>query len=374
MTPFDAAIRGAHEIALPIIAMTITLAAVYAPIGFVSGVTGVLFREFAFTLAGAVIVSGFIALTLSPMMCSKLLSREKSETLVRAETRSRLPQPSPGLQAAAPQLAQLPRADHAHPGRRAGADRRHVCLDPAGARAGRGPGHSALADQDAADRQPRLYRAGDATAVRRRARDARNFARFHHQRLRRRPQRLRRLSPQALGRAKQEPEAGPRRAQPEIPRGAAGAGAGVFASRAARLDRRRADAIRHPHHRRLRDARRRRAQDAAGGARERPFPVHRRRPQVRHAATRVQGRRRQGEPHRRQHVRCRHGAGDDAGRQLRQSVQPLRPQLSGHSAGAARVPLRSRLADPLSGAHQQRRACARCRRSRPSRKTCSRMR
>src|SRR6185312_10974848 len=50
MTPFDAAIRGAHEIALPIIAMTITLAAVYAPIGFVSGVTGVLFREFAFTL------------------------------------------------------------------------------------------------------------------------------------------------------------------------------------------------------------------------------------------------------------------------------------------------------------------------------------
>ena len=73
MTPFDAAIKGAHEIALPIIAMTITLAAVYAPIGFVSGVTGALFREFAFTLAGAVIVSGFIALTLSPMMCSKLL-------------------------------------------------------------------------------------------------------------------------------------------------------------------------------------------------------------------------------------------------------------------------------------------------------------
>jgi len=76
MTPFDAAIQGAHEIALPVVAMTITLAAVYAPIGFVSGVTGVLFREFAFTLAGAVIVSGFIALTLSPMMCSKLLRRD----------------------------------------------------------------------------------------------------------------------------------------------------------------------------------------------------------------------------------------------------------------------------------------------------------
>jgi hydrophobe/amphiphile efflux-1 (HAE1) family protein len=79
MTPFDAALQGAHEIALPVIAMTITLAAVYAPIGFVSGVTGALFREFAFTLAGAVIVSGFIALTLSPMMCSKLLKHNSNQ-------------------------------------------------------------------------------------------------------------------------------------------------------------------------------------------------------------------------------------------------------------------------------------------------------
>jgi multidrug efflux pump len=79
MSPFDAAIQGAHEIALPVIAMTITLAAVYAPIGFVSGVTGALFREFAFTLAGSVIVSGFIALTLSPMMCSKLLRHQTDQ-------------------------------------------------------------------------------------------------------------------------------------------------------------------------------------------------------------------------------------------------------------------------------------------------------
>jgi hydrophobe/amphiphile efflux-1 (HAE1) family protein len=71
--PFEAALRGAREIAVPVISMTITLAAVYAPIGFVSGLTGTLFREFAFTLAGAVIVSGVIALTLSPMMASKLL-------------------------------------------------------------------------------------------------------------------------------------------------------------------------------------------------------------------------------------------------------------------------------------------------------------
>jgi hydrophobe/amphiphile efflux-1 (HAE1) family protein len=78
MTPFDASIAGAREIAVPVISMTITLAAVYAPIGFVSGLTGSLFREFAFTLAGAVIVSGIIALTLSPMMCSKLLTAELS--------------------------------------------------------------------------------------------------------------------------------------------------------------------------------------------------------------------------------------------------------------------------------------------------------
>ncbi len=72
-TPFDAAIKGARELLGPIIAMTITLAAVYAPIGFQGGLTGALFREFAFTLAGAVAVSGVVAITLSPMMSSRLL-------------------------------------------------------------------------------------------------------------------------------------------------------------------------------------------------------------------------------------------------------------------------------------------------------------
>ena len=73
LTPYDASIQGAREITGPVVSMTITLAAVYAPIGFVSGLTGALFREFAFALAGSVVVSGVIALTLSPMMCSKLL-------------------------------------------------------------------------------------------------------------------------------------------------------------------------------------------------------------------------------------------------------------------------------------------------------------
>ncbi|HET7649268.1 MAG TPA: efflux RND transporter permease subunit [Gammaproteobacteria bacterium] len=72
-TPFQAAMIGAREIATPVISMSITLAAVYAPIGFIGGLTGALFQEFAFTLAGSVLISGFIALTLSPMMCSRLL-------------------------------------------------------------------------------------------------------------------------------------------------------------------------------------------------------------------------------------------------------------------------------------------------------------
>ena len=72
-SPYHAAKDAARELVGPIIAMTITLAAVYAPIGIQGGLTGALFREFAFTLAGAVIVSGIVALTLSPMMGSKLL-------------------------------------------------------------------------------------------------------------------------------------------------------------------------------------------------------------------------------------------------------------------------------------------------------------
>ncbi|WP_280150448.1 efflux RND transporter permease subunit [Piscinibacter sp. XHJ-5] len=73
MTPFAAAIRGAKEVGFAVVAMTLTLAAVFAPLAFTPGRTGRLFIEFALTLAGAVIVSGFVALTLTPMMCSKLL-------------------------------------------------------------------------------------------------------------------------------------------------------------------------------------------------------------------------------------------------------------------------------------------------------------
>ena len=76
---YDAAIQGAREIVFPVIAMTLTLAAVFVPIMFTTGLTGALFSEFAFTLAATVIISGFIALTLSPMMCSKILHHDLLE-------------------------------------------------------------------------------------------------------------------------------------------------------------------------------------------------------------------------------------------------------------------------------------------------------
>ena len=80
LSPMDSAIKAARELVGPLIAMTVTLAAVYAPIGLQGGLTGTLFKEFAFTLAGAVVVSGVVALTLSPMMSSKLLRAQDSHT------------------------------------------------------------------------------------------------------------------------------------------------------------------------------------------------------------------------------------------------------------------------------------------------------
>jgi multidrug efflux pump len=76
MKPLEAAITGSREIAFAVVAMTVTLAAVFAPLAFSTGNTGRLFMEFALTVAAAVVVSGFVALTLTPMMCSKLLRRE----------------------------------------------------------------------------------------------------------------------------------------------------------------------------------------------------------------------------------------------------------------------------------------------------------
>ena len=86
MSPHDASIKGARELAWPVVAMTTTLVAVYLPIGFQGGLTGVLFTEFAFTLAGSVLLSGIIALTLSPMMCAKLLKPHSAHGKTRLES------------------------------------------------------------------------------------------------------------------------------------------------------------------------------------------------------------------------------------------------------------------------------------------------
>ena len=75
LSPKEAALLGAKEVSRPVIVMTLTLVAVFAPIGFVGGLTGALFIEFAYTLASTVVISGIIALTLSPMLCSKLLNQ-----------------------------------------------------------------------------------------------------------------------------------------------------------------------------------------------------------------------------------------------------------------------------------------------------------
>ena len=85
IAPLQAALQGARELSGPVIAMTVVLIAVYVPIGFMGGLTGALFTEFAFSLAGAVTVSAIVALTLSPMMCSKLFKPHRSggqQTLV----------------------------------------------------------------------------------------------------------------------------------------------------------------------------------------------------------------------------------------------------------------------------------------------------
>ena len=77
-SPLEAALVGARELVGPIIATTVVLAAVYAPIGLQGGLTGSLFREFAFTLTGAVMISTVVALTLSPVMASKLLKPNRA--------------------------------------------------------------------------------------------------------------------------------------------------------------------------------------------------------------------------------------------------------------------------------------------------------
>jgi multidrug efflux pump len=88
LTPLDAAVIGMREITGPVIAMTLTLAAVLAPLAFTGGLTGALFQEFAFTLAGAVIISGVVALTITPMMSARILKHGATSRFQRIVDRS----------------------------------------------------------------------------------------------------------------------------------------------------------------------------------------------------------------------------------------------------------------------------------------------
>ena len=158
LTPLQASLVGAREIAGPVIAMTITLAAVYAPIGFLTGLTGALFREFAFTLAGAVIISGIVALTLSPMMCSLILKGHGSQGRFANLIDRTFTRITGWYGRRLDHSLELPAGDGAVRGGGAGADRLPVHAHPVRAGAGGGPGHRVLAGQGAAIRQPRLCR------------------------------------------------------------------------------------------------------------------------------------------------------------------------------------------------------------------------
>ena len=252
MQPFDAALKGAREIAVPghlhdhhagggLCADRLRLRA-----------DGALFREFAFTLAGAVVVSGVIALTLSPMMASKLLRREQSSgRFVRFldrifdSLRQRYAAP-------AHPHARVPAGDDPDPGRRHRGGRHHVHDDAEGAGARGGPGHPLQHRQDAADRQSRLSGAGDVRAqqgVRDRAGEG---ARVHHQRLRQqRAPGHRRHPVQAVGGAPAHAKADPAEPAAQGGRHRRRPGDLLRAAVAAGLDRRAAGAVRHHHHGRL---------------------------------------------------------------------------------------------------------------------------
>jgi multidrug efflux pump len=201
-TPVEASLIGAREIVGPVISMTITLAAVYAPIGFLGGLTGSLFREFAFTLAGSVIISGVVALTLSPMMCSVLLkgghqNQGRFAKLVdRVFTRvTRLVWTQAGP------LAGLS-ADHWPVRRGDPVPRRlHVCEHQQGTGAGGRSGHSVLGDQSAAICEHRLQQFLRQETGQGFREFPRNRSPLHHQRHQWTGQRYCGHDPEAVGRA-----------------------------------------------------------------------------------------------------------------------------------------------------------------------------
>ena len=303
-------------------------------------------------------MSGVIALTLSPMMASKLLKAQHGTRPFRATARSLVRQPAAALRAAAASHPR-PAARHAAGARRGdGGNCHHVRDDAAGAGAGGRPGHPVQHRQGAAGRQPRLPGAGDGPprqGVRDRAGEG---PCLHHQRHERRAPGLCGHPVQAVGGARALAEANPGGLAGQGGQHCQRAGVHVPAAVPAGLRGRPAGAVRPHHHGRLSAAGAGAGEGADRSAEERPVHLRRQRPEVRDAADRAEDRPRQGQSPRHHHAGHRRLAGDAARRQLRQPVQPLRPQLPGDPAGAARLPAHARMAAALPGAHQRRRAGA----------------
>ena len=340
MQPFEAALTGAREIAVPVISMTITLAAVYAPIGFVSGLTGALFREFAFTLAGAVIVSGIIALTLSPMMASLLLKPHTS---------------SGRFNRFLDRMFDSVRRRYERRLDRTLNHRPVTLLIVAGVMAAVGvmyvTSQKELAPEEdqgilfnivkvPQTRQPRLSRADDRRAQQGVRHGAREGARVPHQRHgRRRAHGDRRHPVQAVGGTRAHARSRSWKACSRS--SAASPAASPSRSRCPRCRARPAEAagaVRGADDGRLPAAVAGAGGAAGGSDQERPVHLHRHGPEVPDAAGGAEDRPRQGQQPGRQDVGYRRLAGDAARRQLRQPLQSVRAQLPGDPAGAARLP------------------------------------
>ena len=157
LTPMQAAFTGMGEISSAVVAMTITLAAVFAPLAFTGGLTGALFREFALTLAGAVVISGLVALTITPMMSARLLKGGEPGRFA-ALRRPHLRADRRALRAAGLGIAEISSGDADDRRRADGGDGLHVRQDVERAGAGRGPGRAVLADQCAALCDQQIHR------------------------------------------------------------------------------------------------------------------------------------------------------------------------------------------------------------------------
>ena len=229
MSPMQAAFNGMREISSAIVAMTMTLAAVFAPLAFTGGLTGALFREFAVTLAGSVVISGIVAITITPMMSARLLKAGAPSRFQRIVdgTFERVERVYERL---VDGLAELPPGDADDRHRAGRADRLHVHQDLERTGAGRGPGLPAVARDRAALRDVGLYRDLRQPDARPGQGHAGNAGAVLGRRLRRRDQqRLRRLRLQGLGRTRPAARRSSRRTSRAASRKVAGVEAFVFA-------------------------------------------------------------------------------------------------------------------------------------------------